>query len=157
MTSAAPMWAIAAEIAVIYLLATIPTPLYVLYQHEFRFSHLTLTLIYAVYVAGSLGAMFFLGRLSDQVGRRFVVLTALGIAAISAIVFLAATTTGLLFPARILSGLAIALASGASTAWILEVQPQHENATSTQAAIEANLVGLARGALLGGLLAQYAP
>lgn len=84
-------------------------------------------MIYAIYVIGAVAAMFFLGRLSDQVGRRLVVLISLGAAALSAIIFLLARDTPWLFPARILSGLAIALASGASTAWIVELEPKEQS------------------------------
>src|SRR6266513_2503405 len=90
----------------------IPTPIYVIYRQQFHFSDIVLTLIYAAYVIGTVTTMFFLGRLSDQVGRRPVVLISLGIGAAGAIIFLFANTTAWLFPARILSGLAIALASG---------------------------------------------
>ena len=47
------------------------------------------------------------------------------IAAAGAIIFLFANAAAAwLFPARILSGLAIALASGASASWIVEFEPQ---------------------------------
>jgi MFS family permease len=64
------MWIVAAEIAVIFLLTTIPTPLYVVYRQAFHFSQITLTVICAVYTLGTVAAMFFLGRLTDQIGRR---------------------------------------------------------------------------------------
>jgi len=152
-----PMWGVAAQLAVIYMLSTIPTPLYSIYQQHFHFSKVVLTLIFAVYVIGTVAAMFFLGRLSDQVGRRPVVLWALFIGAIDALVFLAANGTAWLFAARILSGLAIALSAGASTAWIVELEPQHDKARATRVAMGVNLAGLGLGSLCAGLLAQYVP
>src|SRR5262249_49048682 len=68
---------VAAELATLYVLSTLPTPLYPIYQDEFGFSQLVLTLIFAAYVVGTASAMFFLGRLSDQVGRWPVVMVAL--------------------------------------------------------------------------------
>src|SRR5690348_14307806 len=106
----AAAWIVAAEVAVIYVLSTLPTPIYVIYRQQFRFSEIVLTLIYAAYVIGTVATMFFLGRLSDQIGRRPVVLISLGVAAASAIVFFFANATACLFLGRILSGLAIALA-----------------------------------------------
>ena len=153
----AAAWIVAAEIAVIYVLSTLPTPTYVIYGQQFRFSEIVLTLIYAAYVIGTVTTMFFLGRLSDQVGRRPVVLISLGIGAAGAIIFLFANTTAWLFPARILSGLAIALASGASAAWIVELQTQQDKTFASQITIGANLLGLGVGPLIAGLLAQYAP
>src|SRR5206468_12735634 len=55
----------------------------------------------------------FPGRLSDQIGRRPVVLISLGIAAAGAVIFICAQNIWWLFPARIFSGLGIALVSGA--------------------------------------------
>ena len=81
----AAAWIVAAEIAVIYVLSTLPTPIYVIYRQQFHFSEIVLTLIYAAYVIGTVATMFFLGRLSDQVGRRPVVLISLGIGAAGAI------------------------------------------------------------------------
>ena len=62
--------AVAAMIAVLFAGSTILTPLYVIYQQKWGFSPITLTLIYAVYVIGNIGALFFFGRISDQIGRR---------------------------------------------------------------------------------------
>jgi MFS family permease len=153
-SASAAMWIVAAEIGVIYLLSTIPTPLYVVYRQAFHFSQITLTIIYAVYVLGTITAMFFLGRLADQIGRRPVVLASLAIAGVSAGVFLLAKHTAWLYPARILSGLAIALASGASTAWVTELEPGHDRTRATRFVIAANLLGLGLGALFAGILAQ---
>jgi MFS family permease len=83
-----------------------------------------LTVIYAIYIVGAVLTMFFFGRLSDQIGRRPVVLVSLGIAALGMLLFLAAQNTWWLFPARIFSGLGIALVSGAATAWIIEAEPE---------------------------------
>ena len=130
---------------------------YPIYEQAFHFSQIMLTVIYAVYVVGTVTAMFFFGRLSDQVGRRLVVLISLGIAAAGALVFVFAQGTWWLFPARILSGLGIALVSGAATAWIVESEPDANKAAATQIAIGANSLGLAIGSLMAGFLAQYAP
>ncbi|HEX4792366.1 MAG TPA: MFS transporter [Humisphaera sp.] len=151
------MWVAAAEMAAIYLISTIPTPLYAIYQERFGFSQIMLTLIYAVYVVGTTAAMFFLGRVSDQIGRRPVVLVSLGIVAASAFCFIAARGVVWLFAARALSGLAIALASGATAAWILELEPAKDKARAARITTAANLLGLGVGALAAGLLAEYAP
>jgi MFS family permease len=151
------MWIVAAALAITYVLSTLPTPLYVLYREGFHFSQIMLTLVYAVYIVGTTAAIFFLGRLSDQIGRRPVLLVSLGIGEAGALLFAFAASTIWLFPARILSGLAIALASGAATAWIIELHPRQDKAASTQLAIAANLAGLGLGSILAGLLAQYGP
>jgi MFS family permease len=138
------------------VLSTVPTPLYEIYRDRLGFSGVTLTVIYAAYVVGSLGSMFFLGRLSDQIGRRPVVLASQVFGVVAVILFLLADATIWLFAARVLSGFAIALASGASTAWIVESHHAGKR-EATRIAIGANLLGLALGPLLAGVLAQYEP
>jgi len=138
------------------VLSTVPTPLYELYRERLGFSGVTLTLIYAVYVVGSLTAMVFLGRLSDQIVRRPVVLVSLGAGMIAALLFLFADATVWLFVARVVSGFAIALMSGASTAWIVESHGAGKR-QATRIAIGANLLGLAIGPLLVGVLEVYEP
>ncbi len=152
----ATTWDVAASLAVIYVLSTVPTPLYEIYRERLGFSGVTLTVIYAAYVVGSLGAMLFLGRLSDQIGRRPVVLASMVAGVVAVILFLFADATIWLVAARVVSGFAIALASGASTAWIVESHRAGKK-QATRIAIGANLLGLALGPLLAGVLAQYEP
>lgn len=153
---AAAAWALGATLATIYVLSTLPTPLYESYRAAFHFSRITLTLVYAAYVVGSLGTMLFLGHLSDQIGRRPVVLASMAAATASAAAFLLARGTAWLFVARIASGVAIALASGAATAWIVELR-EGDEAAATRLAIGANMLGLGLGPLLAGVLADHAP
>lgn len=145
------------EIAVMFMGSTLVSPLYVLYQREFSFSEVTLTLIYAAYVVGNLGALFFFGRLSDQIGRRRTNLPAIALGAVTTLVFLFASSTPWLFVGRALSGLAIGVAAAAATAWIAELVPGTDKARASSLATTANMIGVALGPLLAGLLAQYAP
>jgi MFS family permease len=135
--------------------STLVTPLYVLYRQAFGFSAITLTLVYAAYVVGNLGSLIFLGRLSDQIGRRRVALPALALAAVTALVFLFAAGTGWLYVGRILTGFVNGLAAGAGTAWLAELDDDRTHATLMATA--GNFAGLAAGPLLGGVLAEYAP
>ena len=108
----------AAELALLFVGATLPTPLYPLYRETFGFSGVTLTLIYAVYVLGNMAALFIFGRLSDQIGRRSVSLAALALALASMLVFAFAAGTSSLFAAHMISGFSTGLGAGAATAWI---------------------------------------
>ena len=148
---------VAAELAVVFLGAILPTPLYPLYREAFGFSGVMLTLIYAVYVLGNLMALLFFGRLSDQIGRRKVSVPAIGIAILSAIVFAAASGTSWLFAGRALSGFATGLVSGTATAWIAELYAGSTRGAAARIAAAANFSGNAAGPLLSGLLAQFAP
>lgn len=146
---------VAALLTIMYVGATLPTPLYPLYRQAFGFGAVTLTLVYAIYVLGNLAALLLCGRLSDQLGRRRTALPAALVGLASALVFAAAAGTGWLFVARVLSGFATGLAAGATTAWITDLSAG--DALAATFASAANLAGLTLGPLLAGVLAQYAP
>src|SRR5215471_8662796 len=72
-------------------LSTLVTPLYLIYQQQFSFSQITLTLIYAAYAIGNIAALLFFGRVSDRIGRRLTALSAIATLIVAVLVFLSAT------------------------------------------------------------------
>jgi MFS family permease len=146
-----------ADLACMYMGSTLVTPLYVLYEKAFGFSELTLTLIFAAYAAGNIVALFTLGRISDQIGRRRTALPAIGVAALSTLVFLFATGTAWLFAGRLLSGLAIGMSSAAASAWVVDLTRHRKEQRGAAFTTGAIFSGLALAALLAGALAEYAP
>jgi MFS family permease len=151
------IWIVAACLGLMFAGSTLITPLYSIYQRIYGFSELVLTLIYAAYVLGNLSALLFLGRLSDQTGRRPVIFITIGLACASALVYLFAQGPVWLAAGRVLSGLAIGLASGTATAWLSELHSEEAKPRATSIAVASNMGGLAVGALAGGLLSQYLP
>jgi len=81
--------AVAFALAVAMLGTTLPTPLYGLYRERFGFSELMITVIFATYAAGVIASLLLFGRLSDQIGRRRVLLPGLALSALSAVALLA--------------------------------------------------------------------
>ncbi|GAA4994959.1 MFS transporter [Kitasatospora paranensis] len=136
---------------------TLPTPLYGLYQEQLGFSELIVTVVFAVYAFGVIGALLIAGNVSDTVGRRPVLLTGLGLAALSAACFLLEGGLPLLYLGRFLSGLSAGLFTGTATAYVMELAPRGKESRAAFAATAANMGGLGLGPLLSGLLAQYAP
>jgi len=76
-------WLLAFVFAAIMLGTTLPTPLYVIYQAQWRFSSAIVTVTFAAYAAGVLAALLLAGRASDQAGRKPVLAAALGASACS--------------------------------------------------------------------------
>lgn len=146
---------VAAMVGVMFAGSTLLTPLYVIYQQQFGFSQITLTLIYAVYVVGNLAALLVFGRLSDEIGRRRAALPALGVAAVGALVFLFGRGTAALYWGRMLSGLGIGVAAGTGTAWLAELIGTKDKTRATAIATSTNFIGLALGSVVAGALAQY--
>lgn len=137
--------------------ANLPAPLYVIYKARLHLSPITQSLIFAAYVLGSIAALVFLARLSDQIGRRPVLFGAIALAAVSTLLFIFAGDTTMLYAARAVSGLANGLTATACTAWILELAPPDKKSAAAPLAVAANVAALGMGPLLSGVLAQFAP
>jgi predicted MFS family arabinose efflux permease len=134
--------------------ASAPSPIYPLYRERWGFSVTMLTVIFAVYVAGLLGALLTVGSLSDHLGRRPVLVAALLVGAASTAIFWAADGVGSLLIARVVQGLAAGTASGALSAGLVDFAPEerpHLGPTMTAVGIS---VGMATGAGVVGLLVQ---
>jgi MFS family permease len=140
-----------------YMGSTLVTPLYVLYAEEFGFSELMLTLIFSAYALGNIVSLFVFGRLSDQIGRRRTALPAIAVGMLSTLVFLFAESTAWLFVARGLSGLAIGMTAAAAAAWVVDLTRNRKEQRGAAITTGAIFCGLGVAALLGGVLAQYAP
>jgi MFS family permease len=136
---------------------TLPTPLYPIYESRMDFSGLIVTLVFATYAVGVIVGLLVFGRLSDQVGRRGVLLPGLVAALVSSMIFLFATGVGALFAGRLVSGLSAGTFTGTATATLLDLAPPHRRSRAGLIAAAVNLGGLGLGPLLAGILAQYAP
>jgi len=154
------LWAVAFAFLVLLAFSTAPSPLYVLYAHRDDFSALVITLIYAAYALGVVGSLFLVSHLSDLHGRRPHLLLAIAIAVVSGALFIAWPSLPGLFVARILSGISVGLTVSTATAYLDELhraqRPQSSVRRPQLLASVANLGGLSLGALVAGLLAQYA-
>ena len=148
--------AAAFALAIAMLGTTLPTPLYGLYREDFGFSELMITVIFATYAAGVIASLLLFGRLSDQIGRRRVLLPGLALAALSAVAFLVADGLAVLLVGRVLSGLSAGIFTGTATATLLDLAAPERRARATLVATIANMGGLGCGALLAALLSQWA-
>jgi MFS family permease len=136
---------------------TLPTPLYPIYSDRLGFSDLTVTVLFAVYALGVVAALSLFGGLSDQLGRRPVLMVAVASAAVSAVLFLLPPSLPLLIVARVFSGLGAGLMSGTGTAAIIDLFPAPKRSTAGAIAVGVNMGGLALGTLIAGILATLAP
>jgi MFS family permease len=134
---------------------TLPIPLYVLYEQQMGFGPLGITVVFAAYVVGTLSALVAFGDLSDHIGRKKVLAIAVGCAAVSTALFLAASGIGVLIAARIVSGLAAGFVTGTATAALAELQPHGDRQAAAVAASGNNMTGLGLGPLVAGIFAEY--
>ena len=109
---AAAFWVLAVLFLMLFFASAAASPLYPVYQAQFRFSAATLTAVFAVYVLVLLVTLLFFGSVSDYLGRLPVIITALVFSAAGCAVFLAAHGVGALYAASALQGIATGLATG---------------------------------------------
>ncbi|MFG2308663.1 MFS transporter [Streptomyces sp. NPDC048566] len=150
-----------AALAVVFVLflaaSSAPSPLYVVYQQEWHFSATTLTTVFAVYVLGMIAALLVLGALSDHLGRRPVLLSAVALEAGSMILFLTAQDVGVLMAARLVQGIATGAAMTALGAALGDLNPAHAPHRAGVVTGAAPTFGLGLGALGCGFLVEYGP
>ncbi|MBC9881504.1 MFS transporter [Bradyrhizobium sp. INPA01-394B] len=134
-----------------------PALSYRLYAEEWQLSPLQTTGVFAIYPLFVVGTLILLGDLSDHVGRRWTMLTALVFSLIGALTLAWAINVEWLLVARAAMGVGVGLASGASTAAILEFSSTGDPERAASATNLAQALGFATALLLGGALIQYAP
>ena len=147
-------FALQASIILFFLAgSSAPTPLYALYQAQWGWSPVTVTVIFGIYALAVLVTLLIVGSLSDHVGRRPVLLIAAVLQAIAMGVFATAGGAGALIAARIVQGLATGAAAAAVGAGLLDL----DRARGTVANAVVPMLGTATGSLAGGLFVQYLP
>jgi MFS family permease len=135
--------------------ATLPTPLYPLYEERYSFGGLMVTVIFAAYAFGVIAGLLLFGNLSDEIGRKPVLLLGLAFSAVSAFLFLFAGSLAPIYAGRVVSGLSAGIFTGTATAMLVDLAPGGRRRLASLVAVVVNLGGLGLGALLAGLLADY--
>jgi len=130
-----------------------PTPLYAIYQAQWHFTPITTTVVFGVYAVAVLVSLLTVGKLSDHVGRRPVLLTALAVHAGSLVIFATATGVPALLTARVVQGLSTGAALGAIGAAMLDMDRE----LGTFANAVAPGMGTASGAILSALAVRFLP
>lgn len=149
-------WSLAAAFTVVsvFVLSNAPTPLYALWQREWGFSSGTLTVVFAAYMAGLIGALSVAGRVADARGRRAVLVPALVAAVLSGALFLAAQDAAWLLVARLLAGVAVGGAVTAGMAAVVDLAPERRRETGSLVASASMVLGAGLGPMLSGVSAQ---
>ncbi|PYC01835.1 MFS transporter [Pseudomonas koreensis] len=147
------LWFLAITLLSFLAASTAPTPLYHLYQDQLHFSAAMLTLIFAVYAFSLLAALLTVGSLSDHLGRKPVIFTAMLLNALAMLLFIYADSVAWLIGARVLQGFATGMATAVLSATLLDTDRQQGPLINSV----APLLGMALGGLGCGLLAEFAP
>jgi MFS family permease len=143
-----------ASITISFLAGSVaPTPLYALYQAQWGFTPIIVTVIFGIYAISVLMALLFVGRLSDHLGRRPVLIAAIAAQIATMVIFATASGVADLVLARIIQGLATGAALGAVGAGMIDLN----KARGATANAVAPTFGTAAGGILSGYLVQFLP
>ncbi|WP_415972754.1 MFS transporter [Rhodococcus sp. 077-4] len=152
-------WVVAAAFLTAMAFSTVPSPLYPLYQERDGFSTFMVTVVFAVYAVGVIVSLILAGHVSDWVGRKKVLITALLLELVAAIMFLSGTALPVLLVARFITGLGVGVLTATATAYLHELHTKHRPEASGQrfekVSTAANIGGLGVGPLVAGILAQW--
>jgi len=149
--------AVAVASFVLVAAATVPTPLYQLYQQSFHFPDSMLTMIFGIYSFGVIPALLIFGPLGDVICRRRVLMMAICIAAAGIAVLASAQSVLWLLAGRLLVGVGVGATQGNSSAALVEMQPRGDRLRAGIMTTASTTGGAAAGTLASGLIAQYLP
>lgn len=125
--------------------SNIPTPLYAMWQQDWGFSSTALTAVFSTYVLGVVLTLLTMGALSDQLGRRQMLIPGLLFILCSAVIFMLATDIYHLGLARLLTGVGTGLVTGAATAGVVELEPNGDLARGAALSALAFTLGASTG------------
>ncbi|MFD5385256.1 MFS transporter [Streptomyces sp. NPDC127074] len=148
------VWTAAWPVTAVFVLSNAATPLYVRWQREIGFSKGTLTVIFACYIVGLLGSLLVSGVVSDRVGRKPVLLPALGLAMAACAIFASASAVAALIVARLFSGIAVGAVVSAGMAAVTDVAGPGRRRLAALLASCAMVFGAGLGPLLAGVLGK---
>lgn len=131
--------------------ANLASPLYPLLQAELGITSLGVTIAFASYVLALVAVLMLAGHWSDHIGRRAALVLAVLVGLVGGLVFANADNLLLLSAGRMLQGVAVGLATGASSAALRELLPYRPEWASRFTLLSSS-GGVAAGPAIGGLL-----
>ncbi len=147
----------AITLAAFFFAAGAPTPLLVIYQQDWGFPEWVLTLAFSVYSIALLVALLIVGKLSDHIGRRTVIVGSLVVELLGMLMFVFAPDIGWVIAARIVQGIATGAATSVFSAALLDLAPDGRKGIAGVFTGVAPTGGLGLGALVSGAVVEASP
>jgi hypothetical protein len=153
-------WAVAFAFLVVMAFATLPSPLYGLYRERDGLSAFTITIVYAIWAAGTIAALIAVPYIAARIGRRGVMLAAVGMMMVAAGELAAWKALAGLLLGRLLTGFAVGLAAGTAITYLIELRlradPKASPVVAQTIGTSVNVGALGIGPLVAGFLAAWA-
>jgi len=153
-------WAVAFAFLIVMAFATLPSPLYGLYRTRDHLSEFMVTVVYAIFAAGTITALSSVRFIVPRAGRRGVMLAAVATMIVAAGVLAAWKALPGLLLGRLITGVAVGLAAGTAITYLIELRARED--PNAAAVIRARNIGtavsvggLGIGPLIAGCLAEW--
>jgi len=150
---------VAFALLIVMASATLPSPLYGIYRLRDHLSSFMVTVIYAIYAAGTIAALLSVRFIAARAGRRGVMLGAVATMMAAAGLLAAWKALPGLLLGRFITGVAVGLVAGTAITYLIELRvSEGANASPILArnigtAVTVGALGI--GPLIGGCLAEW--
>lgn len=148
---------LAFALCLITLAVNLQAPLYTLYADLSGRGAGGTAVAFASYVLGVLPVLLFLGGLPDRLGKRALILAALGLSIIATLAMLLSPSLETLALARLLLGLGTSLASTIATAYMTELMEDGDSRRAASWVTASTSLGFGLGAALTSLFLLRGP
>ncbi|AGP59446.1 MFS transporter [Streptomyces rapamycinicus] len=150
---------VVSAVTLVVLMAAVaaPSPVYPLYQERWSLGPGVLSLMFAIYVVGLLTVLITAGSLSDHVGRRPVILSAVALSLVALVILALAHGAGAVLVARVVQGAAVAFGVAGLGAALLDFAPPRGGRFAATLNGALPPAGLTLGTLLGSVFVQFEP
>lgn len=148
---------LAFALCLITLAVNLQAPLYIAYAELSGRGAAATAMAFSGYVLGVLPVLLLLGGLADRVGRRPLILVALGLSMLATLLMLLAPSLETLGLARLLLGVGTGLASATATAYMSELMPASDSSRAATWVTASTSLGFGLGAALTSLFLLRGP
>jgi hypothetical protein len=152
-------WPVAFAFLIVMAFATLPSPLYGLYRERDGLSAFTITIVYAIWAAGTIAALIAVPFIAERIGRRGVMFAALATMMVAAGVLVAWKALPGLLVGRLITGFAVGMAAGTAIAYLIELRlradPNASPVVARTIGTSVNVGALGIGPLVAGCLAAW--
>lgn len=151
-------WTGAAVVALALWASAAPTITYPLYAHAWHLTPTGTTAMFATFPVVLAIVLTLFGDLADHIGRRNTIEIGLAASFLSGVLFTIATEPFVVFLARALTGVGVALTMGPASAEIVEAAgPGASRRRASAVTTAATAVGLGLAVVVSGVLIDTAP
>ncbi len=148
---------LAFALCLITFAVNLQAPLYTAYAELSGYGAGATAIAFSAYVLGVLPVLLLLGGLADRVGRRALILVALGLSILATLTMLLAPGLQTLGLARLLLGIGTALASATGTAYMSELMHRDDNHRAASWVTASTSLGFGLGAALTSVFLLNGP